>query len=102
MPKEDWNNVYFAVMAVTSVAVGTLGVAIGLLALQRAQAQTTGLGGLEPTGYTPLDVNIPKVHYENGDVLVETRAPGEWHKLREFVQPGNPYLNQAIREALHG
>lgn len=95
MTKEEWNSVYFSTMAMASVAVGALGVSIGLIALQRSQA-AAGLGSLEPpTG--PLGVNIPRVHYDNGQVLVSVRNPDEWHDLREFIQPGSPDVMRVVR-----
>ena len=100
--KEEWNNVYFATMAMASLAIGTLGVTIGLLALKRSQAEPAGVGSLETIGYTPLGVNIPKVHYDDGQILVQVREPGRWYDIREFVQPDNPYLTQVIGEALSG
>jgi hypothetical protein len=103
MDKEQWNNVYFSTMAMASVVVGVLGVVVGLLALQRSQPQATGVGSLEPpTGYAPLGVNIPRVHYDDGEVLVQVRNPGEWHDIRDFVQPANPEVNSAINRALYG
>lgn len=100
MDKEQWNNVYFSTMAMASVAVGALGVAIGLLALERSQARAAGLGSLEPaTG--PLGVNIPRVHYDNGQVLVSVRNPGEWRELREFIQPNSPDILRIVR-SLYG
>ena len=98
--KEEWNSVYFSTMAMASVAVGVLGVAIGLLALKRSQTEAVGVGSLETTGYVPLSVNIPRVHYDNGQVLVEVRKPGEWHNIREFVQPLNPDVVNTINRAL--
>ena len=100
--REDWSNVYFGIMAMASVAIGALGVAIGFLALKSSQPEAVGVGSLETTGYAPLGVNIPKVHYENGQVLVEARSPGEWHDLREFVQPLNPEVVNAVSRALYG
>ena len=99
MIKEDWDNVYFGTMALASVAIGALGVTIGLLSLQRSQA--VGLGSLEPLGYTPLAVDVPRVHYEDGQVFVDVRD-GTWHELREFVQPSDLYVTHAIMEALGG
>jgi len=83
--REEWNNVYFAAMAIASVAVGTLGVTIGLLSLKRSQAEAAGVG-----------VNIPKVRYDNGEVLVQVRNIGEWHDIREFVQPLNPAIVRVV------
>jgi len=100
--REEWNNVYFSTMAIASVTLGALGVTIGLLALKRSQAEAVGVGSLETTGYAPLGVNIPRVHYDNGQVLVEVRKPGEWHNIREFVQPLNPDVVNTINRALYG
>lgn len=97
MAKEDWDSVYFSTMAMASVAFGALGVTIGLLALSRSQAQASGVGSLEPPGYAPLGVNIPRVHYEGGQVFVEVRNPGEWHNVRDFIQPYNPYVMEVVR-----
>jgi len=100
--KEEWNNVYFATMAMASLAIGTLGVTIGLLALKRSQAEPAGVGSLETIGYTPLGVNIPKVHYDDGQILVQVRNPGEWHDIREFVQPASPDVVNTVSRALYG
>jgi hypothetical protein len=98
MDKEQWSNVYFSIMAIASVAVGAVSVGIGLLALQRSQAQT--VGGLEPP--TGVAVDVPRVRYSDSQVYVEVRNPGEWHELREFVQPNDPYLTHVIMGALSG
>ena len=100
--KEEWNNVYFATMAIASVTLGALGVTISLLALKRSQAEAVGVGSLETTGYAPLSVNIPKVHYEDSQVLVQVREPGKWYDIREFVQPDNPDVVNTVSRALYG
>ena len=99
MDKEQWNTVYFSAMAIASVTLGALGVAIGLLALKRSQAEAVGVGSLEITALS-LGVNIPKVHYDDGQVLVQVRNPSEWHDIREFVQPNNPEVVSIISRAL--
>jgi len=100
--REEWDSVYFSTMAMASVAVGAIGVALGLLALKSSQAQAVGVGSLKPpTGYTPLAVNIPRVHYDNGQVLVSVRNPGEWHELRDFIQPNSPDITRIVR-SFHG
>ena len=33
---------------------------------------------------------LPRVYYQNGCYLVSVRYPGQWHNIREFIQPGNP------------
>jgi hypothetical protein len=97
--KEDWNTVYFTVIPLLGVGVSAVGVAIGLLALQRSQAQAVGIGSLEPaTGYAPLGVNTPKVHYADSQVLVEVRNPGEWHELREFINPLDPGVQRIYHQ----
>ena len=101
MTKEDWNAVYFTVMPILGVGVSAIGVAIGLLALQRSQAQAAGVGSLEPTGYAPLGVSVRKIHYADSQVLVEVRNPGEWHELRDFIQPESPDVRRIVR-SLYG
>ena len=99
MTKEDWNTVYFTVIPLLGVGVSAVGVAIGLLALQRSQAQAVGIGSLEPaTGYAPLGVNTPKVYYADSQVLVEVRNPGEWHELREFINPLDPGVQRIYHQ----
>lgn len=99
--KEEWNNTYFATIAIVGVAVSALGATIGFLALKRSQAEAVGVGGLETPVYA-LGVNVPKVHYDDGQVLVEAREPGVWHNIRDFVQPNNPALTSIINGALYG
>lgn len=208
--KEEWNNVYFSAMAIASVAVGALGVVVGLLALKRS-TEAVGVGSLESTHYlltlprpvswleayqaladygwqpnyigliypgqvyqgrkllghgeyqyhvrtyddgqvtghfevtpewdlkrhlagadlrtmTPqesdelmvalsqiqlagvagrklvsgVSVNIPRVHYDDGRVLVEVRNPGEWRDIREFVQPDNSEVARIISGIVYG
>jgi len=31
-----------------------------------------------------------RTHYQGGQYLVSVRYPGQWHDIREFVQPANP------------
>ncbi len=33
-----------------------------------------------------------RVQYRDGLYYVAVRNPGEWHEIREFIQPGNPHL----------
>jgi len=61
--------------------------------------QPTGVGNLE---HASLGINIPKVHYDNGEVLVEVRNPGEWHELRDFIQPTNPDIIRIVRSFGYG
>jgi len=94
----EWDEAYSAVMPLLGVVIGVLGVSISLLVLTRSQAQA--VGSLEPP--TGVDVDVPKVRYHDSQVFVEVRNPGEWHELREFVRPDDPYLSHAIMGALSG
>ncbi len=91
----------FLVSTVIGVA-GMLASIIGVVMWLRLRPQTTSLGSRESASASGLSVNIPRVHYDDGQVLVEVRNPGEWHNIRDFVQPDNPYLSQVISEALSG
>lgn len=92
---QDWDRTYASTMAMVSVVLGAFGVAISLLALQRSPPTTAGVGSLEPP-IGSIDVNIPRVHYDDSQVLVSVRNPGEWHELREFVQPDNPEVARIV------
>jgi len=91
--ERDWDNVFFATMATASVVMATIGVALAL----RSGSSVAGLGNLGPAPPSGLSVNIPKVHYEDGQYLVSVRRPNEWHELREFVQPSNPNIINIVR-----
>ena len=101
MAEKDRDNVYFATMAIASVVMGTIGVAL-TLALLRPGSSVAGLGSREPAPVPGLSVDIPKVHYDASQVLVQVRNPGEWHDIREFVQPGNPKIASIINRVLYG
>ena len=66
-----------------------------------SQIHLVGVGSLERPSHAPLSVDIPRVHYDNGQVLVEVRNPGEWHELREFIQPTSPDIMRIVR-SLYG
>lgn len=93
--KEEWNETYSFVMPMLGTIISALGVSISLLALQQSQAAAE-------LGYASVGVKTPKVHYDDGQVFVQVRTPGEWHELREFVRPDDPCLTQIISEALSG
>lgn len=99
--KENWDNIYFAVLPLVGVVISTVGVAVGLLALKRSQAEAIGVGALEPTALS-IGVNIPRVHYEDGQVLVQVREPGKWYELRDFVQPLNPEVARIVGGIVYG
>lgn len=69
--------------------------------LEQSQAHAAGVGSLGRPGHVPLGVNTPRVHYDNRQVFVEVRSPGEWHELREFIQPANPAVVRIVR-SLYG
>ncbi len=94
--KDEWTDAYSMIMPMLGLAVAAAGLTLTLLQMQRSQA----VSGLEPPA--GVDVDVPKVRYSEGDVFVEVRNPGEWWGMREFVQPNNPYLDNAIMGALSG
>ncbi len=96
--EKDSELLISTVIGVTSMVASIIGVAMWL----SLRPQTTSLGSRESASASGLSVNIPRVHYDDGQVLVEVRNPGEWHNIRDFVQPDNPYLSQVIGEALSG
>ena len=69
--EEEWNKVFGNILPAVSVAVGTLSVALGVIALTRA-------GNLARRAY-----------YQDGQYLVSVRY-GAWHDLREFITPDDP------------
>ena len=98
MDREDWNNVYVIVMPLLGIAISAVGVAISVLRLRQGEA--AGVGSLElPTG---IAVDIPRVHYQDSQILLSVRNPGEWQEIREFIRPDDPILTHAIVEALSG
>lgn len=97
--KEEWNAVYSNVMPILGVGISTLGAALAFLALLRYQAQAAGLGSREPVPVaSALSVNIPKVHYQDSQLLVEVRQPGEWHDIREFIDPYDPNVQRIYHQ----
>lgn len=86
----DTDNAFFAGVALVSLAVTSLGVVMWL------RPRTTSIGSREPAPVSGLSVDIPKVHYQDGDYLVSVRNPREWHELREFIQPANPDILRIV------
>lgn len=101
--KDEWNVLYTNVMPVVGVLVSALGVTLAFLALQRSQSQAAGVGSRERMPVSSsLAVNIPKVHYEDSQMFVEVRNPGEWHDIRDFVQPANPEVVRMVMGMSYG
>ena len=98
MTREDWNTVYTIVMPLVGVAISAIGVAISVLRLRQGEA--VGVGSLEPPSGVAVDV--PRVHYQDGQILLSVRNPGEWQEIRGFIRPNDPILTHAIMEALNG
>ena len=98
MTREDWNTVYSIVVPLVGVAISAFGVAISVMTLRRGEA--AGVGSLEPP--TGVAVDIPRVHYQDGQILLSVRNPGEWQEIRSFIRPNDPILTHAIMEALSG
>lgn len=68
---EEWDRLFERAMPIVSVALGTLSVAVATMALLR-------VGPFRRRGY-----------YHDGQYLVNVRY-GQWHDIREFIQPDNP------------
>lgn len=84
--RDEWADAYSLIMPLLGLVVAATGLSLTMLQIQRSQT----VGRLAPMG--SVDVEVPRVHYSDGDIFVEVRDPGEWHSVREFVQPNNPYL----------
>jgi len=67
--EEQWDRMFFNLVP---VVFGAGSVALGLIALTRS---------------SPL---AQRAYHLDGQYLVSVRYPGQWHDLREFVQPDNP------------
>lgn len=69
---EEWSQAFEYIVPTVSLGVATLSVALGVMALMRSS----------PLGR--------RAYQLDGQYLVSVRYPGQWHELREFVQPDNP------------
>jgi len=49
-----------------------------------------------------LSVDVPKVYYQGGDILVSVRNPDEWHDLKEFITPDDPAVIRAVERIVYG
>ena len=94
MYREDWNNAYFILVPLAGLVLSALSVTISVLWLREA----AGVGSLEPP--TGVAVDIPRVHYQDGQILLSVRNPGEWHPITGFVQPHDPWVRQVVRQII--
>lgn len=70
--KEEWDRTFSKLADVGGIAFGSLSVVLGIMAL---------------SGSSPLG---QRIYYLDGQYLVSVRYLGQWHDLRDFVQPDNP------------
>jgi len=70
--EEEWNRAFEYIVPTVSLGVGTLSVVLATMALSRADS----LGR--------------RAYHLDGQYLVSVRYPGQWHDIREFIQPNNP------------
>ncbi|MBA7699729.1 hypothetical protein ES703_108428 [subsurface metagenome] len=70
--EKEWNQAFEHIVPTLSLGVGALSVVLATMALTRSS----------PLGQ--------RVYYQDGQYLVSVRYPGQWHDLRDFVQPDNP------------
>lgn len=78
--EEKWNRAFELSLPIVSVGIGVLSLAITVMSLRRSSA----LG--------------QRVYYEDGKCLVSVRVPGQWYRLQDFVQPGDPAVRDIYRE----
>ena len=69
---EEWNRLFFRLVEIVSIGIGSLSLALGTMALLRT----------DPLGR--------RVYSRDGRYLVSVRSPGELNDIRDFVQPSNP------------
>lgn len=70
--QEEWDRLFLNLMPVVSTGIGCLSLIIGVLALQRV-----GSPGR-------------RAYHLDGQYMVSVRYPGQWHDIRQFIQPDNP------------
>ncbi|MBA7685870.1 hypothetical protein ES703_94299 [subsurface metagenome] len=70
--EKGWNQAFEHIVPTVSLAVGTLSVLLATMALTRSS----------PLGR--------RAYHLDGQYLVSVRYPGQWHDIREFIQPDNP------------
>ncbi|MBA7685220.1 hypothetical protein ES703_93638 [subsurface metagenome] len=69
--EEKWYPAFELTIPIVSLGIGVLSLAITIMTL-RAQSLAQ------------------RAYYHDSQYLVSVRYPGQWHDLREFVQPDNP------------
>ena len=72
MLTEEWDRTFLRALPVISTGLGVISVAIALMTL-RSRAMSSRA-----------------YYHEDGRYLVSVRYPGQWHDIRDFVQPANP------------
>lgn len=92
--KDEWTDAYSLVIPMLGIVISFLGVSLSWLALTRSQAQA--VGSLEPP--TGVAVDVPRVRYDDSQVFVEVRNPGEWYALRDFINPMDPRVQQVYHQ----
>lgn len=80
MTVEEWNRAFLRALPVVSLGLGVFSAAMTILTLQR---------------YGPLG---QKVFYEDGQLLVSVRYPGQHYDLRSFVIPDDPAVQEVYSQ----
>ena len=72
MIENEWERAFDRAVPLLGAGLGAVSLVIGIMTLLRSS----------PLGQ--------RVYYQDGRYLVSVRFPGQWHDLREFIQPDNP------------
>lgn len=71
MIAEEWDRAFLRTLPIISTGLGVISIAVGIMAL-RSRTMAS------------------RVYHEDDSYLVSVRYPGQWHDIRDFVQPANP------------
>ena len=69
---EEWDKAFLKVLPIASLGLGIFSTIMAIMTFGRSN---------------PLQ---QRVYSEDGKYLVSVRFPGQWHDLRDFIQPSNP------------
>ncbi len=68
----EWDRAYELTIPLLGLGISAFSVAMAIMAVSRS---------------SPLE---QRIYYQDGQYLVSVRYPGQWHDLRDFIQPNGP------------